>query len=104
MKRGLKLSGDGTEGGTISNSTIRIVVQDYWRKLGYPGALRDNNRRPKNVIDSKDQARGYSSRKRVITHRRGLGSGSELLCADKSNGTRPNNSRVSSVRGNDSCS
>jgi hypothetical protein len=52
MKRVLKIA-EGTGGRTISNSTMRLVVQDYWRKLGYPGTLCDDGRRPKNVTDSK---------------------------------------------------
>jgi hypothetical protein len=62
MKRVLKLAGEGTGEGTISSSTIRLAVQDYWRKLGYPGALRDDGRRSKNLTDSKVRTRGCRSR------------------------------------------
>jgi hypothetical protein len=61
MKRVLKLAGKGTGEGIISNSTTRLVIQDYWRKLGYPGALRGDGREPENAADSV-RARHYRSR------------------------------------------
>ena len=64
MKRVLKLTGQGVGGGTILDSTMRLVVQDYWRKLGYPEALRDDDRRRKNGTNSKIRTRGCRSRNR----------------------------------------
>ena len=55
MKRVLKLTGGKTERGIISNSNMRLVVQDYWRKLGYPGTPCDDGRRPKNVLSFKSK-------------------------------------------------
>jgi hypothetical protein len=49
MKKVLKLAREGTGGATSSNSAMRLAVQDYWRKLGYPEGLRDDGRRFKNV-------------------------------------------------------
>lgn len=44
MKKVLKLAREGTGGATSSNSAMRLAVQDYWRRLGYPEGLRHDGR------------------------------------------------------------
>jgi hypothetical protein len=47
MRRLVEQTREATRGGTGSNSSMRLVVQRYWRKLANPGALRDHGRHPK---------------------------------------------------------
>jgi hypothetical protein len=53
MKRVIEQAREATGGGTVSNSSMRLLVQRYWRRLANPGALRDHGRRPKSVSDFK---------------------------------------------------
>jgi hypothetical protein len=49
MRRLVEQTREATRGGTGSNSSMRLVLQRYWRKLANPGALRDHGRHPKIV-------------------------------------------------------
>jgi hypothetical protein len=55
MKKVLKLAGEGTGDGTISDSSTPLLVQRYWRKLGYPEMLRPHQRSRKSVSTFKLQ-------------------------------------------------
>ena len=61
MKRGLKLAEAGTASGPILTPTTRLAVQDYWRKLGYPVALRGG--RARSITNSSDRAKIRRRRK-----------------------------------------
>jgi hypothetical protein len=53
MRRAMKQAREATEGRAVSNSSTRLVVQRYWRKLADPEALPDHGPSPKNVSNFK---------------------------------------------------
>jgi hypothetical protein len=48
MRRVMKQAREATGGRAVSNSSTRLVVQRYWRKLANPEALPEHAPGPKN--------------------------------------------------------